>query len=175
MESKKIKVTTPIVELTGNEMAEVMWQLVKKALITPFLDLNTKTFNLSLTNRTTTKNAVVDDAIKEIKQVKVTVKCPNVVPEGNLVCASTKIMNSVGGTSFTEAISLKKVPKLIPGWTKPIVIARHCHGDQYLAKEIDTEAGKFELVFEGKSGKQQRWKVFDFKGPGVAMAFPNSQ
>lgn len=102
-------------------------------------------------------------------------KCPNISPTCEMGCASAKIMNSLGGTSFTEAIELKKVPKLIPGWTKPIVIARHCFGDQYLATELATEAGKFELVFESKSGKQQRWKVFDFKGPGVAMAFLNTQ
>jgi isocitrate dehydrogenase len=178
--TQKISVGS-LVELQGDEMAGVLWKLVRAQLIDPYLQIDLKSFDLSLENRDKTSNKVTDEAIEAINKIKLVVKCPTITPtkEHKLKevweCASNKIMNHIGGTSFTECLELKKVPKLVPGWQKQIVLARHCFGDQYKAVEFQPTGGKFEIVFEGQSGKVTRLNVFDFKkGGGVAMAFYNT-
>lgn len=142
-----------LVELDGDEMASVMWKEVKKQLIEPYLRIELKSFDLSLANRDRTNNRVTEEALEAIRQVKLCVKCPTITPTAEhklkevWECANNQILNGIGGTAFVECLSLKKVPKLIPGWQKPIIMARHCFGDQYKAVEFQPTGGKFELVF----------------------------
>lgn len=162
-------------------MANMIWRKVKDQLLMPYLQMDLKSFDLSLGSRDRTSNKITDEAIETIQKIKLCVKCPTITPTSEhklkevWECANNKVRNSIGGTSFTECLELKKVPKLVPGWQKPIILARHCFGDQYKAVEFQPTGGKFELVFEGQSGKVTRLNVFDFKkGGGVAMAFYNT-
>jgi len=186
-EAKKIQVANPVVELDGDEMTRIIWDIIKNKLILPFLDIDLKYYDLSIQNRDATDDQVTKDAAAAIKQYNVGVKCATITPDEKRVeefnlkkmwkSPNGTIRNILGGTIFREAIITENVPRLVPGWTKPIVIGRHAHGDQYKATDlVFPQAGKLQLVFtpEGGDGKVQSWDVYDFKAGGVGMAMYNT-
>ncbi|KAI8894772.1 hypothetical protein BC833DRAFT_603662 [Globomyces pollinis-pini] len=182
---KKIVVSQPVVELDGDEMTRIIWKWIKDKLIFPYLDLNIKYYDLGIEARDKTGDQITIDAAEAIKKYNVGIKCATItadegrVKEFNLSSMwkspNGTIRNIVGGTIFREPILLKNVPRLIPGWTKPITIGRHAFGDQYKSTDfIANEPGKFEVVFTPKSGGPvQRYEVFDFPSPGVGLAMYN--
>ena len=182
---KKIKVANPIVELDGDEMTRIIWKMIRDRLITPFLDVDLKYYDLGIENRDKTDDQVTVDSAHAIRQHKVGVKCATItadegrVKEFNLKqmwrSPNGTIRNILDGTIFREPIICKNVPRLIPGWTAPIVIGRHSFGDQYRATDfIVPSAGKLSITFTSKDGETNiRHQVFDFPGPGVALAMYN--
>ncbi|TGZ76571.1 peroxisomal NADP-dependent isocitrate dehydrogenase [Ascodesmis nigricans] len=186
MTLQKIKVKNPVVELDGDEMTRVIWDNIKKQLILPFLDIDLKYYDLGLEYRDQTNDQVTIDAAEAIIKYQVGVKCATITPdearvkEFNLkemwLSPNGTIRNILGGTVFREPIVIDKIPRLVPGWKKPITIGRHAHGDQYKAKDVVIPgAGKLELVFTPKAGGEpQRVEVFDYKDGGVAMAMYNT-
>jgi isocitrate dehydrogenase len=180
----KIKVKNPIVELDGDEMTRIIWQWIKDKLIHPYLDVDLKYFDLSVENRDKTEDKITVDSANAIKQYGVGVKCATITPdearvkEFNLkkmwVSPNGTIRNILGGTVFRQPIICKNVPRLVPGWTDPIVIGRHAFGDQYRATDVKIPgAGTLKMVFTPENGQPTEWKVYDFKAPGVAMAMYN--
>ena len=180
----KIKVTNPVVEMDGDEMTRIIWKLIKHKLIHPYLDINLIYFDLSIEYRDKTNDQVTIDAAEAIKKVGVGVKCATITPdearvkEFNLKAMyrspNGTIRNIIGGVIFREPIICKNVPRLVPGWTKPIVIGRHAYADQYRATDILVPGkGKLFLTFVGADGKKIEREVFDFPGSGVAMAMYN--
>ena len=180
----KIKVANPVVELDGDEMTRIIWDLIKKKLILPYLDLKLEYYDLGVEYRDQTGDKVTVDAANAIKQYRVGVKCATITPdEGRVKEFNLKqmwkspngtIRNILDGTVFRQPIICKNVPRLIPGWTRPIVIGRHAFGDQYRATDFVVPGpGKLTLTFVGKDGKKIEREVFDFPGGGVAMAMYN--
>jgi isocitrate dehydrogenase len=180
----KIKVTNPVVELDGDEMTRIIWQLIKDKLIHPYLDIECLYYDLSIENRDKTDDQVTIDAAEMIKKVGVGVKCATITPdearvkEFNLKAMyrspNGTIRNILGGTIFREPIICKNVPRLVPGWTKPIIIGRHAYADQYRATDFKFPGkGTITLSFTGEDGKKIEREVFQAPGGGVVMAMYN--
>jgi isocitrate dehydrogenase len=180
----KIKVTNPVVDLDGDEMTRVIWQLIKDKLIRPYLDLELRTFDLSIENRDATDDQVTIDAAYAIKDCGVGIKCATITPDEARVkefslkkmwkSPNGTIRNILGGVIFREPIICRNVPRLVPGWTKPIVIGRHAYGDVYRATDFRVPGkGKLTISFVGEDGTRIEHEVHEFKGPGVALAMFN--
>jgi len=180
----KIKVTNPVVDLDGDEMTRVIWQLIKDKLIKPYLDIELRTFDLSIENRDLTDDQVTVDAAYAIKDYGVGIKCATITPDEARVkefglkkmwkSPNGTIRNILGGVIFREPIICRNVPRLVPGWTKPIVIGRHAYGDVYRATDFRVPgAGKLTISFVGEDGARIEHEVHEFKGPGVALAMYN--
>jgi isocitrate dehydrogenase len=182
---KKIKVANPVVELDGDEMTRIIWQFIKEKLILPYLDIDLKYYDLGIENRDATDDRVTIDAAEAIKKYRVGVKCATITPDEARVeefklkkmwkSPNGTIRNIVGGTIFREPIICQNVPRLVPGWTAPIVIGRHAFGDQYRATDfVAPGPGTLTMTFTPKDGgKPMEFNVFDFPGGGVAMAMYN--
>ncbi len=182
---KKILVKTPVVEMDGDEMTRIIWQKIKDRLILPYLEIDLKYFDLGIEHRDQTSDQVTIDSANATKQYGVAVKCATITPDEARVkefnlkemwkSPNGTIRNIVGGTIFREPIICKNVPRLVPGWTKPIVIGRHAFGDQYRATDfLVPGAGTLTMTFTPKDGgKPTEYKVFDFKDSGVAMGMYN--
>ena len=180
----KIKVTNPVVELDGDEMTRIIWQYIKDKLIHPFLDIDLMYFDLGMEFRDQTNDQVTIDAANAIKKVGVGVKCATITPDEARVkefglkemwkSPNGTIRNILGGVVFREPIICKNVPRLVPGWTKPIIIGRHAFGDQYRATDFKfPTAGTITLKFVGDDGKVIEREVFNAPGPGVTLAMFN--
>jgi isocitrate dehydrogenase len=186
MEGGKIKVANPVCDLDGDEMTRIIWQLIKDKLILPYLDIEIKYYDLSMENRDKTDDQVTLDAAKGIKECKVGIKCATITPDEARVkefslkkmwkSPNGTIRNYLGGTVFREPIIISNIPKLVPHWTKPIVIGRHAFGDQYRATDcVFDKPGKFEMVFTPTDGSaEERFEVFNFKSSGIAMGMYNT-
>ncbi|MEB3187483.1 MAG: NADP-dependent isocitrate dehydrogenase [bacterium] len=180
----KIKVLNPIVELDGDEMTRIIWQFIKDRLILPYLDLDLRYYDLGIENRDATDDQVTIDAANAIKEFGVGVKCATITPDEARVkefnlkkmwkSPNGTIRNILDGTVFREPIICANVPRLVPGWTQPIVIGRHAFGDQYRATDfVVPGAGKLTLKFEGANGQVIEREVFEFTGGGVALGMYN--
>jgi len=180
----KIKVANPVVELDGDEMTRIIWQMIKDKLIHPYLDVDLEYYDLGMENRDATDDKVTIDAANAIKRVGVGVKCATITPDEARVeefhlkkmwkSPNGTIRNILGGTIFREPIIMKNVPRLVPGWTKPIIVGRHAYGDQYRATDFRFPGkGKLTIKFVGEDGTTIEHDVFDAPGSGVAMAMYN--
>jgi isocitrate dehydrogenase len=180
----KIKVKNPVVEMDGDEMTRIIWQFIKDKLIHPYLDIDLLYFDLSVQKRDETNDQITIDAAEKTKEVGVAVKCATITPDEARVkefnlkkmwrSPNGTIRNIIGGVIFREPIICKNVPRLVPGWTQPIVIGRHAYGDQYRATDIKVPGpGKLMLTFIGNDGKKIENEVFEFPGAGVAMSMYN--
>ena len=181
----KIKVLNPVVELDGDEMTRIIWQFIKDQLILPYLDVDLKYYDLSIENRDATNDQVTIDSANAIKQYGVGVKCATITPDEARVeefglkkmwkSPNGTIRNILGGVIFREPIIISNIPRLVPGWTKPIVVGRHAFGDQYRATDLKVPGeGTLTLTFTPKDGGEpMELNVFDFPGAGVAMAMYN--
>ncbi len=182
---QKIKVANPIVELDGDEMTRVIWAFIKDKLIRPYLDIDLKYFDLGIESRDATDDAITVQAAEAIKQYGVGVKCATITPDEARVeefglkrmyrSPNGTIRNILGGTVFRKPIICRNVPRLVPGWTQPIVIGRHAFGDQYRATDfLVPGAGKLTIRFEpADGGAAIEHEVFEFAGSGIAMAMYN--
>src|SRR5918999_3214126 len=182
--SQKIKVANPIVELDGDEMTRIIWKFIKDKLILPYLELDIKYYDLGIEYRDQTNDQVTIDAARAIKKHGVGVKCATITPDEARVkefglkemwkSPNGTIRNILGGVIFREPIICRNVPRLVPGWTKPIIIGRHAFGDQYRATDLKIPGkGTLTLTFQGADGKTIEHKVFDFPASGVALAMYN--
>jgi len=183
---KKIKVANPVVDLDGDEMTRIIWKQIKDKLIFPYLDIDIKYFDLGLENRDKTDDKVTTDAAHAILKYNVGIKCATITPDEARVeefklkkmwkSPNGTIRNILDGTVFREPIVVSNIPRLVPGWTKPIVLGRHAHGDQYKATDfVVSKPGKFETVFTPSDGSEvKRWTVYDYTGPGVGMGMYNT-
>jgi isocitrate dehydrogenase len=180
----KIKVANPIVEIDGDEMTRIIWQWIRERLILPYLDVDLKYYDLGIEKRDETDDKITVDAANAIKQYGVGVKCATITPDEARVeefdlkamyrSPNGTIRNILGGTIFREPIVIDNVPRLIPGWTDPIVVGRHAFGDQYRATDFLVPGpGKLRLVFEGDDGQTIDREVYQFQSSGVAMAMYN--
>ncbi|WP_061299672.1 NADP-dependent isocitrate dehydrogenase [Herbidospora cretacea] len=181
----KIKVAGPVVELDGDEMTRIIWQFIKDQLILPYLDVDLKYYDLGIEHRDATDDQVTIDAANAIKQYGVGVKCATITPDEARVeefglkkmwkSPNGTIRNILGGVIFREPIIMSNVPRLVPGWTKPIIVGRHAFGDQYRATDLKVPGeGTLTLTFTPKDGSEPiELNVFDFPGGGVAMAMYN--
>ncbi len=180
----KIKVANPVVELDGDEMTRIIWQQIKDKLIHPYLDIDLRYFDLGIEKRDETRDQITIDAAEAIKKFGVGVKCATITPDEARVkefglhemyrSPNGTIRNILGGVIFREPIICKNVPRLVPGWTKPIIIGRHAYGDQYRATDFKVPGkGKLTLNFVGEDGTKIEREVFQFPGAGVAMAMYN--
>ena len=181
----KIKVKNPLVEIDGDEMTRIIWKMIKEKFIFPYLDIDLKYFDLGIEYRDKTTDKVTVDAANAIKQYGVGVKCATITPDEERVkefnlkemyrSPNGTIRNILGGTVFRQPIIAKNVPRLVPGWTKPIVIGRHAFGDQYRATDtIIPSSGRLSMVFEPDDGsKKIQHQIFNFPGPGIAMTMYN--
>ena len=183
--TEKIKVDNPVVELDGDEMTRIIWSFIKDKLIHPYLDLDIKYYDLGIESRDATDDQITVDAANAIKKYKVGIKCATITPDEARVeefglkqmwrSPNGTIRNILGGTVFREPILMSNVPRLVPGWTKPICIGRHAYGDQYRATDIVTKGkGKLTLTFTPENGEPQTHEVFNFEGDGVAMSMYNT-
>ena len=181
---QKIKVTGTVVELDGDEMTRIIWKLIKDKLILPYLDIELESYDLGIENRDRTNDQVTIDAGHAIKKHRVGVKCATITPDEARVkefglkemwkSPNGTIRNILGGVIFREPIICRNVPRLVPGWTEPIIIGRHAYGDQYRATDLKIPGrGVLTLSFHAADGKQIEHKVFDFPGSGVALAMYN--
>jgi len=180
----KIKVENPVVEVDGDEMTRIIWQLIREKLIHPYLDIELRYFDLSIEHRDATNDKVTVDAARAIKACGVGVKCATITPDEARVkefhlkemwkSPNGTIRNILGGVIFREPIICKNVPRLVPGWTQPIVVGRHAYGDQYRATDFRVPGkGRLTIRFEGDDGAVIEREVFQFPGGGVAMAMYN--
>jgi isocitrate dehydrogenase len=181
----KIKVANPIVEMDGDEMTRIIWDFIKKKLILPYLDLDLLYYDLGIEERDRTNDQITIDSAEMTKKVGVAVKCATITPDEQRVeefglkqmwkSPNGTIRNMLGGVIFREPIICKNVPRLVPGWTKPIVIGRHAFGDQYRATDTKIPGpGRLTLTFTPADGsKPMEFDVFDFPSPGVALAMYN--
>src|SRR5918999_1425988 len=181
----KIKVANPVVELDGDEMTRIIWDLIKTKLIHPYLDITLDYYDLSVENRDKTRDQVTVDAANAIKKHGVGVKCATITPDEARVkefnlkkmwrSPNGTIRNILGGVIFREPIVISNIPRLVPGWTKPIIIGRHAFGDQYRAEDwVVPGAGKFTMTFTpDDGGEPKQIDVFDFPGGGVLMGMYN--
>ena len=180
----KIKVTTPVVEMDGDEMTRIIWQWIREKLILPYLDIDLKYYDLSVEKRDETNDQITIDAANATKEFGVAVKCATITPDEARVTEfnlkkmwkspNGTIRNILGGVVFREPIVIKNVPRLIPGWTDPIVVGRHAFGDQYKATDFVVPGpGKLRLVWDGDNGDKIDEEVFQFPSSGVAMAMYN--
>jgi isocitrate dehydrogenase len=180
----KIKVANPIIELDGDEMTRIIWQMIKDKLIFPYLDIDLKYYDLGVEARDKTDDQITIDSANAIKQYGVGVKCATITPDEARVeefglkqmwrSPNGTIRNILGGTVFRQPIICKNVPRLVPGWTQPIVIGRHAFGDQYRATDFLVDGpGKLTITFQPENGDPITREVYDFPGSGVAMAMYN--
>jgi isocitrate dehydrogenase len=181
----RIKVQGPVVDLDGDEMTRIIWRFIKDKLILPHLDLDIRSYDLSIQNRDATADQVTVDAANAIKECGVGVKCATITPDEARVqefglkqmwkSPNGTIRNILGGVIFREPIIIKNIPRLVPGWTKPIVVGRHAFGDQYRATDTRIPGkGRLMLTFTPADGSQpMECQVYDFPGPGVALAMYN--
>ena len=181
----KIAVKNPVVELDGDEMTRIIWQFIKEQLILPYLDVELQYFDLGIESRDATDDQVTVDAANAIKQHGVGVKCATITPDEARVeefglkkmwvSPNGTIRNILGGVIFREPIVISNIPRLVPGWTKPIIIGRHAFGDQYRATDLLVPGeGTLTMTFTPKDGTQPvELEVYDFPGPGIAMAMYN--
>lgn len=180
----KIKVANPVVDLDGDEMTRIIWQMIKDLLITPYLDLPIDYYDLSIENRDATNDQVTIDAAKAIQKHGVGIKCATITPDEARVeefklkkmwkSPNGTIRNILGGVVFREPIICSNVPRLVPGWTKPIIIGRHAFADQYKATDFKVPGpGKLSIKFVGADGQVIEHAVFDYPSAGVAMAMYN--
>ncbi len=180
----KIKVANPVVDLDGDEMTRIIWKMIKDKLIFPYLDLNIDYYDLSVEHRDATSDQVTIDAAEAIKRHGVGIKCATITPDEARVkefnlkkmwkSPNGTIRNILGGVIFREPIICTNVPRLVPGWTQPIIVGRHAYGDQYKATDFVVPGpGKLTIRFEGKDGQVIEHEVFDYPGSGVAMAMYN--
>ncbi len=181
----KIKVKNPVVEMDGDEMTRIIWKFIKEKLILPYLEIDLKYYDLGIEHRDATNDQVTVDSANATKKYGVAVKCATITPDEARVeefklkemwrSPNGTIRNIVGGTIFREPIICKNVPRLVPGWTKPIVIGRHAYGDQYRATDFVVKgAGTLTMTFTPKDGsKATEYKVFDFPAGGVALGMYN--
>jgi isocitrate dehydrogenase len=181
---EKIKVKNPVVELDGDEMTRIIWALIREKLIHPYLDIDLKYFDLGIEHRDATNDKVTVEAAAAIKACGVGVKCATITPDEARVkefnlkemwkSPNGTIRNILGGVIFREPIICKNVPRLVPSWTKPIVIGRHAYGDQYRATDFRVPGkGRLTLKFEGEDGTIIEREVFKFPGGGVALSMYN--
>jgi isocitrate dehydrogenase len=181
----KIKVTNPVVEMDGDEMTRIIWKFIKDKLILPYLDVELLYFDLGIESRDATRDQVTIDSANATKKHGVAVKCATITPDEARVkefnlkemwkSPNGTIRNIIGGTIFREPIICRNVPRLVPGWTRPIVVGRHAFGDQYRATDfVVPGAGTLTMTFTPKDGgKAIEHKVFDFTGGGVALGMYN--
>lgn len=182
----KIKVENPIVELDGDEMTRIIWQMIKDKLIFPYLDLDIKYFDLGIESRDKTDDQITIDAAEAIKKYNVGIKCATITPDEARVSEfnlkkmwrspNGTIRNIIGGTVFREPILMNNIPQYIPGWKYPICIGRHAFGDQYKATDVLISGkGKLTMTFEPEDGSEiKEWEVYHFENSGVAMAMYNT-
>ena len=181
----KIKVHNPVVEMDGDEMTRIIWSFIKEQLILPYLDLDIKYYDLSVTSRDATNDEITVKAANAIKEYNVGIKCATITPDEQRVeefnltnmwrSPNGTIRNIVGGTVFREPIIMSNVPRYVQGWTKPICIGRHAFGDQYKAADtVTTGKGKLTMTFTPEDGgTPQTWEVYNFQENGVAMCMYN--
>ena len=180
----KIKVINPVVEIDGDEMTRIIWQWIRERLILPYLDIDLKYYDLSVEMRDQTNDKITVDCANAIRQYGVGVKCATITPDEERVVEfklkkmwkspNGTIRNILGGVVFREPIVIQNVPRLIPGWTDPIVVGRHAFGDQYKATDFLVPGpGKLRLVWEGDDGSKIDEEVFHYPSPGVALAMYN--
>ena len=180
----KIKVKNPVVEIDGDEMTRIIWQWIREQLILPFLDIELDYYDLGVEKRDETNDQITVDSAKAIQKYGVGVKCATITPDEARVeefklkkmwkSPNGTIRNILGGVVFREPIVIKNVPRLIPGWTDPIVVGRHAFGDQYRATDFRVPGpGKLRLVWEGENGQRIDEEVFDYPSSGVALAMYN--
>ncbi|MBS0331138.1 MAG: NADP-dependent isocitrate dehydrogenase [Proteobacteria bacterium] len=180
----KIKVANPVADLDGDEMTRIIWQMIKDKLIFPFLDLEIEYYDLGMENRDATDDKVTVEAAEAIKRLGVGIKCATITPDEARVkefnlkkmwkSPNGTIRNILDGVVFREPIICRNVPRLIPGWTQPIIIGRHAFGDQYRATDFVVPGkGKLKMSWEGENGDRMDFDVFDFPAGGVAMGMYN--
>lgn len=180
----KIKVANPIVEMDGDEMTRIIWDIIKQKLILPYLDVDLLYYDLGMEERDRTDDQITIDAAEKTKEVGVAVKCATITPDEARVeefglkkmwrSPNGTIRNILGGVIFRQPIICRNVPRLVPGWTKPIVVGRHAYGDQYRATDFRFPgAGKLTLKFEGTDGEVIEREVFDAPEAGVVMGMYN--
>ena len=181
---KKIKVANPVVEMDGDEMTRIIWQFIKDKLIHPYLDIDLKYYDLSVQKRDETNDQITIDSAEATKKYGVAVKCATITPDEGRVkefglkemwkSPNGTIRNILGGTIFREPIICKNVPRLVPGWTQPVVVGRHAYGDQYRATDFRVPGkGRLTIKFEGDDGTVIEKEVFKFPESGVAMSMYN--
>ena len=182
---KKIKVANPVVEMDGDEMTRIIWKFIKDKLILPYLDVDLKYYDLGIEERDRTDDQVTVDSANATRKYGVAVKCATITPDEARVKEFTlkkmyrspngTIRNILGGTIFREPIVIKNIPRLVPGWTAPIVIGRHAYGDQYRATDFKVPGpGKLTMTFTPKDGgKPVTYDVFDFPESGIALGMYN--
>lgn len=182
---KKIVVKNPVVELDGDEMTRIIWKFIKDKLILPYLEIDLKYYDLGIENRDKTEDKVTVESAEAIRKYGVGVKCATITPDEERVkefnlkqmwkSPNGTIRNILDGTVFREPILAKNIPRLVPGWTKPICIGRHAFGDQYRATDFVTKGkGKLTVTFTPEGGQPQTHEVYNFKGDGVALAMYNT-
>jgi isocitrate dehydrogenase len=184
---QKIKVTNPVVEMDGDEMTRIIWHAIKNDMILPYLDLDIQYFDLSMENRDATDDKVTLDAAYAIQKCGVGIKCATITPDEARVTEfklkkmwkspNGTIRNELNGTVFREPILIKNIPRLVPGWTAPIIIGRHAFGDQYKATDfVAPEPGKFMMTFtpDNSANKPTEMEVFNFKSSGILMGMYNT-
>jgi isocitrate dehydrogenase len=181
----RIRVQGPVVDLDGDEMTRIIWQFIKDKLILPYLDIQIRSYDLSIQNRDATADQVTIDAAHAIQACGVGVKCATITPDEARVkefglkqmwkSPNGTIRNILGGVIFREPIIIKNIPRLVPGWTKPIVVGRHAFGDQYRATDTRIPGkGTLTLTFTPADGSEpMEFQVYEFPGPGVALAMYN--
>ncbi len=181
----KIKVKNPVVELDGDEMTRIIWSFIKEKLIVPYLDVDLRYYDLGIESRDASEDAITVEAAEAIKEFGVGVKCATITPDEARVkefdlkemyrSPNGTIRNILGGVIFREPIVISNVPRLVPGWTKPIVIGRHAFGDQYRATDLVVPGeGSLTLTYTPKDGSEPiELDVYDFPGGGIAMAMYN--
>ena len=182
---KKIQMTTPLVEMDGDEMTRILWKMIKDELILPFVDLKTEYYDLGLPHRDETNDQVTIDSAKAAMKYGVAVKCATITPNAQRMdeyklhkmwkSPNGTIRSIMDGTVFRAPITIPSIHPVVKNWEKPITIARHAYGDVYKSVEIDVdEPGKAKLVFQGKSGKTQEVDIHDFKGTGIIQGMHNT-
>ena len=182
---KKIQMTTPLVEMDGDEMTRVLWKMIKDELILPFVDLKTEYYDLGLPHRDETNDQVTIDSAKAAMKYGVAVKCATITPNAQRMdeyklhkmwkSPNGTIRGIMDGTVFRAPITIPSIHPVVKNWEKPITIARHAYGDVYKSVEIDVdEPGKAKLVFQGQSGKTQEVDIHDFKGTGIIQGMHNT-
>jgi len=180
----KIKVENPIVEMDGDEMTRIIWKMIKDDLIHPYLDVDLKYFDLGIEERDKTDDKITHDAAHATKEFGVAVKCATITPDEQRVeefnlkqmwkSPNGTIRNILGGVVFREPIVISNVPRLVPGWTQPVVIGRHAFGDQYKATDFLVPGkGKLTMSWEGEDGQKIEEEIFDFPEAGIAMGMYN--
>ena len=181
----KLKVKSPIVELDGDEMTRIIWAKIKEQLLFPYVDMDLEYYDLGIQHRDDTDDKVTLDAAKAIQKHSVGVKCATITPDEDRVeefklkkmwkSPNGTIRNYLGGTVFRAPIICKNVPRIVRNWSKPIIIGRHAHADQYKCTDVRLEGkGKLKLVYEQEGGKNQEWEITQMDGNGIAMGMYNT-